>query len=411
MKLNVIVYSSSLHDESHVSEAHAELLSKLGEKFEVTVYPRSKLLEIDRNVYTTLLIATGGVENLIVEDYHRLPAITTLLADGRHNSLAASLEISAWLRSRNRNVEVVHGTLDYMADRLYDVASLTERSAALRGSRIGVIGKPSAWLIASGINYADVAHKWGVEVLDIPINEVVEEFGKVTPEEVKEFADEFIKNAKGMKEATAEDVVEATRLYKAIRTVVERYDLSAFTISCFHLLDITHTTGCLALAFLNDAGIPAGCEGDIPTLFTMVVAKVMTGKPGFMANPSRVNPVTGEIVFAHCTVGLTQTEGYTIRSHFESSSGVAVQGMIKEGPATVFKIGGEKLDQFFITSAQLEENLDEPFLCRTQIRMHIDKDPGYFLKNPLGNHHVILSGGYTEVIKRFLIDARCHEVK
>ena len=410
MKLNVIVYSSSLHDESHVSEAHAELLSKLAEKFEVTVYPRSKLLEIDRNVYTTLLIATGGVENLIVEDYHRLPAITTLLADGRHNSLAASLEISAWLRSRNRNVEVIHGTLDYMAERLYDIASITERRAALRGSRIGVIGKPSAWLIASGINYADVAHKWGVEVVDIPISEVVDQFDQITDAEVKELADEFLNNAKAVKEASAEDVIKATRLYKAIRNVVEQNNLSAFTLSCFNLLDITHTTGCMALSLLNDAGIPAGCEGDIPTLFTMLVAKVLTGKPGFMANPSRVNPLTGEIVFAHCTIGLTQTEGYSIRSHFESSSGVAIQGLVKEGPATVFKIGGEKLDQFFITSAELEENLNEKFLCRTQVRMHIKEDPAYFLKNPLGNHHVILTGNYTEEIKRFLSDVGCKRI-
>lgn len=90
------------------------------------------------------------------------------------------------------------------------------------------------------------------------------------------------------------------------------------TISCFKILEQIDTTGCLALSLLNDEGIIAGCEGDLQSVFTLLAVKTLTGKGGFMANPSMITSRTNELVLAHCTVGLKQTERYVIRNHFES---------------------------------------------------------------------------------------------
>lgn len=75
-----------------------------------------------------------------------------------------------------------------------------------------------------------------------------------------------------------EDMIKAMRLYRAIKRIVEEERLSAITLSCFRLIDQTGTTGCLALALLNDEGIIAGCEGDLQSVFTMLAVKVLTGK-------------------------------------------------------------------------------------------------------------------------------------
>ncbi len=80
-----------------------------------------------------------------------------------------------------------------------------------------------------------------------------------------------------------EDMIKAMRLYRAIKRIVEEERLSAITLSCFRLIDQTGTTGCLALALLNDEGIIAGCEGDLQSVFTMLAVKVLTGKNFFMA--------------------------------------------------------------------------------------------------------------------------------
>ena len=108
------------------------------------------------------------------------------------------------------------------------------------------------------------------------------------------------------------------RLYRAIKRICKEEKLSAVTVSCFKLIERTGTTGCLALAMLNDEGIIAGCEGDLQSVFTLLVAKALTGKVGFMANPSMINARNNEIILAHCTIGMKQTERYIIRNHFET---------------------------------------------------------------------------------------------
>lgn len=99
------------------------------------------------------------------------------------------------------------------------------------------------------------------------------------------------------REGTPEDMIKAMRLYRPIKRICKEEKLSAVTVSCFKLIERTGTTGCLALAMLNDEGIIAGCEGDLQSVFTLLVAKALTGKVGFMANPSMINARNNEIIF------------------------------------------------------------------------------------------------------------------
>ena len=120
-----------------------------------------------------------------------------------------------------------------------------------------------------------------------------------------------------------EDMIKAMRLYRAIKRIVEEERLSAITLSCFRLIDQTGTTGCLALALLNDEGIIAGCEGDLQSVFTMLAVKVLTGKNSFMANPSMINARTNEIILAPSA------------SHKRSSSSYAT--ILRRKAASVFR--------------------------------------------------------------------------
>ena len=71
-----------------------------------------------------------------------------------------------------------------------------------------------------------------------------------------------------------------------------------------------------------------------------------------------------------------------------------IKGNIPASPVTVFKVSGD-LSRVFIAEGQILRNLDEPDLCRTQIEVQLD-DPSligsYFLKAPIGNHHIIIPG-------------------
>ncbi len=45
--------------------------------------------------------------------------------------------------------------------------------------------------------------------------------------------------------------------------------------------------------------------------------------------------------------------------------------------------------------------------CRTQVKIKLQKDVNYFLQSPLGNHHILIKGDYTEVIQEFMQQNRC----
>ena len=93
--------------------------------------------------------------------------------------------------------------------------------------------------------------------------------------------------------------------------------------------------------------------------------------------------------------------------HFESNSGIAIQGLLHEGDITLFKCGGECLDEYFVSSGYLKENTNLMAACRTQVKIKLQKDVNYFLQSPLGNHHILIKGDYTEVIQEFMQQNRC----
>ena len=351
-----------------------------------------------------IYIRTGGTENAFKSVFPRLTGPVRLLTSGASNSLAASMEILSFLRQQGRDGEILHGSAAYIAERIAALLRAARARRRLQGSRAGVIGRPSDWLIASEPDREAVHDRLGIELVDIPMEELVTEIRLGLCEAPSGFPLKGVKHSFNPK-VTQKTFDGALDIYGAVKRLIDRYDLSAVTVRCFDLLSAVGNTGCLALALLNSEGVPAGCEGDIPTMLTMCVTNALFDVPGFMANPSRMDPSTGEMVFAHCTVPFSMLRDYSYDTHFESGIGVAVKGELPEGPVTLFKIA-PGLDRCFTAEAGLIKNLSEKHLCRTQVLLRLDdrslcKD--YFLKDPIGNHHVIVPGRHAQEIRDFLL--------
>lgn len=400
--------TSPLHDEAAVNAASASFVSEiekaLGWKFEnhgpdFSPYGSEEL--------SLIYVRTGGTEGLFQEVYSRLEGPVLLLTSGKSNSLAASMEILSFLNQQGRSGEIIHGSVSYIAERIKVLAKVAKARQTLRGCRLGVIGQPSDWLISSAPDTAALKARLGIELVDVPIGELVDEYHKVGMELRSQVADA----AKTQFDAHAPKALQkysegAFRIYVALRVLIDRYALNGLTLRCFDLLDSIGNTGCLALAILNAEGIPAGCEGDVPALVSMAIGNALTGVSGFQANPSRIDPQAGEILFAHCTVPLNMLKAYTFNTHFESGIGIAISGDIPTGDATVFKVSGD-LGRYFCCPAELVKCQSEGSLCRTQAVLKIkglaeEICRDYFLKNPVGNHHIIFSGDHRALFEAFM---------
>ena len=240
-----------------------------------------------------------------------------------------------------------------------------------RPLRLGVVGKPSDWLIASNVDYKDVLETMNLELVDVPIEEMTS-LGEVDP---------------GMAGAEA--------VYQRLKEIVIKYNLQGVTLRCFDLLSTVKNTGCIALSKLNDEGIPAACEGDIPTLLTMMVCKRLTGELYFQVNPARINP-DGEMLFAHCTLPLKMTEKHEYTTHFESGIGVAIHGDLPTGDYTLVKLSND-MQRMLAVDVTLERCQYEPNLCRTQVWVKATPDVSeYFMTDPIANHHILIRGHHAK---------------
>ncbi len=403
MKLNLITFASSLASRESIFTDHHELLDTIAEKYDVQyIFPE----DLDKPLpdgATMVLVGSGGVEEMVKACIDRLPPYVVLIADGLKNSLAASLEILSWMRIDRRHGRVLHGTTSFIMQGIDDYACAHDALAKLNGKRVGVIGKPSGWLIASNVDYQALSERWGIEMVDVPLDEVVKGYQAIADDEVQDITHEFICQAIGVKEPSRDEVVKAMRLYRAVKAIVERYHLDAFTLNCFDLIPTTRTTGCVALALLNQEGIPAGCEGDEQTLLTMLAVQAATGEMTFMANPSKIlDNDAREMVFAHCTIAPAMTDRYIVRDHYESLSGVAVEGIFDPMDVTVVKCGGTSMEHYFISKARLLECTSNPNMCRTQLHLRLEQPLDYFLERSIGNHHVIVRGDHATRISAAL---------
>lgn len=395
MDIAIFTLTSALHDEQAVSANTASFLAGLRLKHKMCGTDYSEYGSHDLNL---IFVRTGGTEGLLRDMLPQLRQQSSqpiyLLTNGSSNSLAASMEILSYLRQRDIAGEILHGSNAYVAQRIVELAAVGAARRQLRGKRLGIIGAPSDWLISSMVDRNEVRHRLGIDLVDISMDEVLDAHNAIAvPAAVSV-------NAPIPSDGIRQALPGAERIYLALKQVVQRHELSGLTIRCFDMLTSLHNTGCLALARLNSEGIIAGCEGDMPAMLSMAIAQAVTGCTGFQSNPARINPETGEILMAHCTIPLNMVDRYELDTHFESGIGVGIRGYRKSGPVTLFKVSGN-LQRCFAAHGTLEQCGAEPDLCRTQmsIRLYDRSQARYFLTDPIGNHHIVVPGHVAETLR------------
>lgn len=395
--------TSGLHSETVAEPADERFIQDiekaLGEAFE---FGRTDFSEYSRTRNNIIYVRTGGTEGIFKSIFCKEGSLNIpdgmpvrLLTSGKSNSLAASMEILSFLNRAGWPGEILHGSAEEIALRLRDGFTKGGKSHVkeydmgriLEGYKVGVIGKPSDWLISSDVDYAVAKERLGVEIVDIDINELVGLAEEPDRKWLEGLKLNLPNKPKFGKSISGKDFSGSMDIYCAMKTLVERYGLAGVSLRCFDLLTALGNTGCMALAILNSQGVVATCEGDIPTLLSMCIAHQKFGISGFQANLSRIDG--DKMLFAHCTVPLNMVEEYSYDTHFESGIGVAVHGVLPAGAARIFKLSPD-CSEMFLEDVEILENQYNDCLCRTQILVDAPGLADYFLRSPIGNHHVII---------------------
>lgn len=386
MIINILPIVSALHDGETINEETKSLISKIEElsEYRFKISNKDHLYETELSL---VLVQSGGSEGRFLEMEKDLKPPYYLLTYGSNNSLAASMEILSYLKNKNEEAEILHGTAEYIVSRLNELNRKEETPPV----RLGVVGKPSDWLIASDVDYEKCKSVLNIELVDVEMQELIETYNRIALGDYKKDL---------VLDFDPKEVDDAKKLSKALELLKEKYRLEGLTLRCFDLLDTVKTTGCLGLALLNSEDSIGTCEGDIPAMLSMHILKQATGSPGFQANPSRIDAEKNEMVFAHCTLPLNMTESFEVMTHYESGIGVAFRGHLKEQDITIFKLSNN-LKDYYVSEGKITQNMDECNLCRTQIKIKVE-DTKYFLSNPYGNHHIIVFGKHKNKLIEYM---------
>ena len=399
MKINLIRYANSLDpnatylsdSENFINEINDELFD---EDLELVMNAK------DAN-FSIIFIETGGSEQKFVKEFDNLPRPIILLSHCKNNSLPACFEIKTYVEAHKETAILIFGDEKIVSKSLIALNKVMTSKNELAKTKAGVIGEPSDWLIASRVNYQEVKNLFGVELIDITIDELKEEINKGILDNIPHL-DEL------KEKIYSQEVLDgALEIYSGLKRIVEKYDLKGFTLRCFDLIQEYKNTACLAFALLNEEGIIATCEGDVPSLLTMLMVQITSKCPSFMANPSKIDINESTILFAHCTLPLNMCKDYSIMTHFESGLGTGIRGTLDKKEVTVLKIA-PNLKDVICAKGEIIDNLTLDNYCRTQIVVKFDMEELFtFLKDNFGNHVMIVYGNVRDqfmTVHNFLIE-------
>ena len=344
------------------------------------------LVENDNSSYFNIVfVESGGSEPEFVKILPTLKEPIILLSNGKNNSLPACLEIKTYCAQKKYTALLFAGDEAQIADAIKDTSGVLNAYHTLQNQNLGVIGHPSDWLIASQVDYELVKEKFHINLIDISEEEFFDEIDKKEMVDIPHF------KTLQKKFANKEVLDGALYIYSALKRLIAKYNLSGLTVRCFDLLEKYKNTSCLALGLINEEGITATCEGDVPTMLTMHLLRALTGLPSFQANPSYVSFKDNTILFAHCTLPLNMCNEYTLTTHFESGLGIGIKGEMPIEKVSVMKITPDlKAEHAVGFSGTIKQNLSLKNYCRTQILVEPDETGIISLfKDDFGNHMVI----------------------
>lgn len=325
------------------------------------------------------------------------PEITSVML--ARNALPAIMDV--WARAKVQPSWVV--TRCYDMETLSRALVLPRWLAQIRGTRLLQIGETEPWVISSERDPDRLGELMGVRVAQVPLEALLARYRELqSSTELVHMVRQYWEFAKKRVEPSLEDVTAAHRLYLALTLLMKEHGATAVAISCFALAKALRVTACVALSLINESrDLVAACEGDLDSAVSLLVAKVVTGRPSFMGNVIVNLDHTVDVV--HCTAPRTLGPGLEtnviLRSHHETGCSVAQRVEIQgtKVPATLFRIG-LRTGRAVVARATFLHNVALP-ICRTQWRFSVC-DGSRFLDELLGNHHVVVFGEHAEDLGR-----------
>ncbi len=217
-----------------------------------------------------------------------------------------------------------------------------------------------------------VKERLGTEIVVMEQKRFDQMLAEIDERAVKEEYERWVKGAKRIVEPAEEDIMKAARVCVALNQLVDQEGAQGLAVgTCMGWLP--RGFPCLGFSRLRDRGLPASCEGDMDSLWTMMLFRYAFDLPGFQGNQT-FDTAKNALWTAHC-VGPLKMDGidgeeapYLLRGHSEVGGNGCVPEVQYRFGQTVTRTKLINLDSFLVSTGKI---IAVPELsvraCRTQI--------------------------------------------
>jgi L-fucose isomerase-like protein len=329
------------------------------------------------------------------EDVRRVPSVLTYDTDailiGTYG--CAPLEVRAILRY---GLPVAKPDPNFM--RALRVKKFLSQSKVLYIGEIPSFSAPDGpW------DFFAIEDRLGVRFQQVETSEFFRVFSSIPDETVRRKLEEWKSDFAAVVEPSERDLMEAVRVYLALRLLCDREDANAVTINCGRFTEESAARGCalvpcLAFAKLIDEGIVCGCEGDVTAILSAFVLHAVSGQPVLMGNfgyrPGQFGAREDEVTIEHDVIPLSMASTkFTIRDYHGRKFGVTGYADVKTGqPMTLLNI-----DKFLRKMCVIEgtvKDSEDGIHCRVIIHMSVNGDLRKIPEILVGSQHISMAYGH-----------------
>jgi len=326
------------------------------------------------------------------EDFRKLPAELSYDTDALLAGISGSAPLERHTLSQYK-LPIIGGSANV------DFLLALRVKKFLKQSKFLYIGEIPSFSAPNGpYDFPAIEERLGVRVRHIETNEFYRWFDRFSEEDVKKELENWSKDFDEVLEPDEQELMNATRVYLALRGLCEREDANGLTVNCGRFTEERPVVPCLAFDRLIDEGIMCACEGDITAMLSSFMIHAVSEQSMLMGNfgyrPGHFEAKEGELTIEHDLIPLSMaTTGYRVRDYHGRKFGVTGYADIKtDQPVTLLNVD-KSLNRMSVIEGTTKYS-EDGIHCRIIIHIDVNGDAKRVPQIIVGSQHVSMAFGH-----------------
>lgn len=268
----------------------------------------------------------------------------------------------------------------------------------LRESKFLYIGEIPSFSAPKGPwDFAVIEERLGLRARHIETGEFFRVFDSIPESEAKGVLELWARDFERVVEPSEEDLLNAAKIYLALKRLCEREDANAIAINCGRFTEERPLVPCLAFAKLIDEGIVCACEGDVTATISALILHAVSGRPVMMGNfgyrPGMFEAEEGEVTIEHDVLPPSMATGrLVVRDYHGRRFGVTGYADVRREPVTLLNVD-TSLDKMMVIEGRVKRSEDGTH-CRVIVHIEVDGDVERIPEILVGSQHVSMTFGH-----------------